>query len=194
MEKYYTAVTYKNWERVGEPFSNDKGKLYTKVKQKCDRCTNGIYAIGVENGHIKPHPAYNGVCLKCNGVGYIVETVRLYTEKEFNSIEKQKERAAERDKFTTITQQYRIDGAPYFFATLTGNGIWVVGDPMTFEVAFSMAIQGENVGSGEEVVQARMGRGNDSTPFVPLGKSQWLGHTDHVRGIGRAAREPSATC
>lgn len=96
MEKYYTAITYKNWERVGEPFSNDKGKLYTKVKQKCDRCTNGIYAIGVENGHIKPHPAYNGVCLKCNGVGYIVETVRLYTEKEFNSIEKQKERAAER--------------------------------------------------------------------------------------------------
>lgn len=56
-----------------------------------------------------------------------------------------KERAAERDKFTTITQQYRIDGAPYFFATLTGNGIWVVGDPMTFEVAFSMAIHGENV-------------------------------------------------
>ena len=96
MEKYYTAITYKNWERVGEPFSNDKGKLCTKVKQKCDRCTNGIYAIGVENGHIKPHPAYNGVCLKCNGVGYIVETVRLYTEKEFNSIEKQKERAAER--------------------------------------------------------------------------------------------------
>lgn len=96
MEKYYTAITYKNWERVGEPFSNDKGKLYTKVKQKCDRCTNGIYAVGVENGHIKPHPAYNGVCLKCNGAGYIVETVRLYTEKEFNSIEKQKERAAER--------------------------------------------------------------------------------------------------
>ena len=96
MEKYYTAITYKNWERVGEPFSNDKGKLCTKVKQKCDRCTNGIYAVGVENGHIKPHPAYNGVCLKCNGLGYIVETVRLYTEKEFNSIERQKERAAER--------------------------------------------------------------------------------------------------
>lgn len=96
MEKYYTAITYKNWERVGEPFSNDKGKLCTKVKQKCDRCTNGIYAVGVENGHIKPHPAYNGVCLKCNGTGYIVETVRLYTEKEFNSIERQKERAAER--------------------------------------------------------------------------------------------------
>lgn len=96
MEKYYTAITYKNWERVGEPFSNDKGKLCTKVKQKCDRCTNGVYAIGVENGHIKPHPAYNGICLKCNGVGYVVETVRLYTEKEFNSMEKQKERAAER--------------------------------------------------------------------------------------------------
>ena len=62
-----------------------------------------------------------------------------------------KERAAERDKFTTIYQQYRIDGAPYFFATLTGNGIWVVGDPMTFEVAFSMAIHGENVWAANPV-------------------------------------------
>jgi hypothetical protein len=96
MEKYYTATTYKNWERVGKPFSNDKNNLCTKVKQKCDRCTNGVYVAGVENGYIKPHPAYNGVCLKCNGVGYIVKTVRLYTEKEFNSLEKAKERAAER--------------------------------------------------------------------------------------------------
>lgn len=96
MEKYFTATTYKNWERVGVPFRNDKNKLYTRVKNKCDRCTNGIYAVGVENGQIKPHPAYNGICLKCNGTGYLLETVRLYTEKEFNSMEQAKERAAEK--------------------------------------------------------------------------------------------------
>lgn len=95
MEQYFTAVTYKGWERIGEPIQKD-GKLYTKIKAKCDRCTKGIYAVGVENGHIKPHPMFNGVCLKCNGAGFLADTVRLYTEKEFNAMERAKERAAEK--------------------------------------------------------------------------------------------------
>jgi hypothetical protein len=124
MEKYYTAITYKNWERVGEPFSNDKGKLCTKVKQKCDRCTNGVYAAGVENGHIKPHPEYNGVCLKCNGVGYVVETVRLYTEKEFNSMERQKERVAERrlEEAEKVEQEKRAKAGEVKANWLLENG------------------------------------------------------------------------
>lgn len=124
MEKYYTATTYKNWERVGKPFSNDKNNLCTKVKQKCDRCTNGVYAVGVENGHIKPHPAYNGVCLKCNGVGYIVKTVRLYTEKEFNSLEKAKERAAERrlEEAKKIEQEKRAKAGEVKTNWLLENG------------------------------------------------------------------------
>lgn len=96
MNKYYVADTYKNWEKVGEPFQNETGKLCIKVKNKCDRCTNGVYAAGVENGQIKPHPAYGGVCLKCNGVGYSIKAVRLYTEKEYNTLERNKEKAAER--------------------------------------------------------------------------------------------------
>lgn len=124
MEKYYTATTYKNWERIGKPFSNDKNNLCTKVKQKCDRCTNGVYAVGVENGHIKPHPAYNGVCLKCNGVGYIVKTVRLYTEKEFNSLERQKERAAERqlEEAKKIEQEKRAKAGETKANWLLENG------------------------------------------------------------------------
>ena len=85
--EFYTADTYKNWERLKEPYDK-KGKLYTIVKTKCDRCTNGIYAVGVENGHIKPHPAYGGVCLKCGGRGFLTKEVRLYTEKEYNSMKK----------------------------------------------------------------------------------------------------------
>lgn len=124
MEKYYTATTYKNWERVGKPFSNDKNNICTKVKQKCDRCTNGVYAVGVENGHIKPHPAYNGVCLKCNGVGYIVKTVRLYTEKEFNSLEKAKERAAERrlEEAEKVEQEKRAKAGEVKANWLLENG------------------------------------------------------------------------
>lgn len=64
MEKMFTSKTYENYERVGEPFKKNN-KYYTRVKCKCNRCTNGIYAVGIENGHIKPHPVYNGVCLKC---------------------------------------------------------------------------------------------------------------------------------
>ena len=81
--EYFTADSYKNWERIGEPFTNSKGKLYTKVKCKCDRCHKGVYVTRVENGVPVPHPAYGGVCLKCGGDGYLMEEVRLYTEKEY---------------------------------------------------------------------------------------------------------------
>ena len=101
--RYYTADTYKNWERVGSPY-NKNGKLYTSVKCECDRCTNGIYAIGVENGHIKPHPNYGGICLKCGGSGFLNKEVRLYTASEYNSmknrqlIEKERKEALREQK------------------------------------------------------------------------------------------------
>lgn len=93
MEKYFTADSYKNWERIGEPFTNSKGKLYTKIKCTCDRCHKGVYVTRVENGVPVPHPAYNGVCLKCNGKGYLTDEVRLYTEKEYNAMIKRNEAA-----------------------------------------------------------------------------------------------------
>ena len=93
-ETLFVADTYKNWNRVGEPFYKN-GKLYSSVKTKCDRCTNGIYATRVENGHIVPHPMYNGICLKCNGKGYIEKNVRLYTKDEY-------------DRMTRINEANRI--------------------------------------------------------------------------------------
>lgn len=93
--EYYTAKSFEGAERIGQPFEKN-GKLYTRIREKCDRCVKGVYAVGVENGHIKPHPAYNGVCLKCNGAGWLSKEVRLYTEEEFNKMEAANERARQR--------------------------------------------------------------------------------------------------
>jgi len=90
--EYTTAASYRDWERVGTPLVKD-GKMYQKVKQVCDRCCKGIYVSRVENGHIVPHPAYGGVCLKCNGSGYITKEVRLYTEEEAAKMDAANEKA-----------------------------------------------------------------------------------------------------
>lgn len=90
---YFTADSYKNWERVGEPFTNSKGKLYTKVKCTCDRCHKGVYVTRVENGVPVPHPAFGGVCLRCGGSGYLTEKVRLYTESEYQAMTRRNEQA-----------------------------------------------------------------------------------------------------
>lgn len=90
---YFTADSYKNWERIGEPFTNSKGKLYTKAKCICDRCHKGTYVTRVENGVPVPHPAFGGVCLKCGGSGYLTEEVRLYTESEYQAMTRRNEQA-----------------------------------------------------------------------------------------------------
>jgi hypothetical protein len=93
-DKYYVADSYKNFKRIGEPFTKS-GKLYTKIKNKCDRCWKGIYVCRAENGQPVPHPAYNEVCLKCNGTGYIEKEVRLYTEKEKATLDRAAKRREE---------------------------------------------------------------------------------------------------
>lgn len=93
--EYFTADTYKNAERIGEPFEKE-GRLYSHIKIKCDRCYNGTYVCRVENNQPVPHPAYGGVCLKCGGTGYLKKDVRLYTEKEYIAMTKAKEKAKEK--------------------------------------------------------------------------------------------------
>ena len=93
--EYFTSDSYKNFERIGEPFEKN-GKLYTEVKDKCDRCVRGVYAIGVENGQIKPHPAFGGICLKCNGSGWLRKEVRLYTKAEYETMKRNNERVKAR--------------------------------------------------------------------------------------------------
>ena len=93
--EYFVADSYKNFERIGEPFEKS-GKMYTKARCKCDRCVKGVYVSRIENGQPVPHHAYNGVCLKCGGTGYINKEIRLYTQKEKDVADRSKQRAAER--------------------------------------------------------------------------------------------------
>ena len=88
------ADSYKNYEYDETKAFDKGGKPYVKATCKCDRCGGtGIYAVGVENGHIKPHPAYDGVCLKCNGSGIETKEVRLYTEEEYARVKVSNEKA-----------------------------------------------------------------------------------------------------
>lgn len=81
--EYFTADSYKNAERVGEPFQV-KGKLYSRVKIPCSRCGGtGVF------------PPF-GVCFKCSGSRFEFLDVRLYTAEEKQALDKQKERYKER--------------------------------------------------------------------------------------------------
>ena len=91
--EYFVASSYKDCERISQPY-NKEGKLYTKIKVKCPRCNGlGIIVARVENDRMIPIPVDGGICYKCNGGKYFTKEVRLYTKKEFETMEKNKERA-----------------------------------------------------------------------------------------------------
>lgn len=90
--KYYTANTYQNWEKIGDPYKKNN-KLYTIVKKECPRCNGlGIIVSRVENGHIIPIPVANGICFQCEGKKFIKKEVRLYTELEYNRMNESNEK------------------------------------------------------------------------------------------------------
>ena len=93
--EYFVADSYKNFERIGEPFEKS-GKMYTKARTQCVRCIKGVYVSRIENGQPIPHPNANGVCFSCGGTGYINKEIRLYTQKEKDATDRAKQRAAER--------------------------------------------------------------------------------------------------
>lgn len=94
---WYVADSYKNYERVGEPFDNSKGNKVIRIKAKCDRCGGLGYIVSrVENGNLIPIPVDGGVCYKCGGSKIVEKVVRAYTEKEYNQLQKAKARAQER--------------------------------------------------------------------------------------------------
>lgn len=136
MKKAIVADTYKNFEQITDIFQKN-GKNYVTVKQKCDRCMNGVFVCRVENNKPVPHPAYGGVCLKCDGKGYIKKDVRAYTEKEKASLDRAKERRA---KAAELKRQERTKEmekkAPIYkaearelrgFGKNTGTGYLVLG-------------------------------------------------------------------
>ena len=90
------AKSYVGYEYDETKAYEKNGKMYVSARCKCDRCTKGVYVTRVENGQLIPHPAFGGVCLKCGGSGFITKEVRLYTDKEFERMEKASAKAAER--------------------------------------------------------------------------------------------------
>ena len=90
------ANSYVGYEYDETKAYEKNGKMYVSARCKCDRCTKGVYVARVENGQLIPHPAFSGVCLKCGGSGFITKEVRLYTDKEFEQMEKASAKAAEK--------------------------------------------------------------------------------------------------
>ena len=90
------AKSYEGYEYDETKAYEKNGKMYVSARCKCDRCTKGVYVTRVENGQPIPHPAFGGVCLKCGGSGVITKEVRLYTDKEFEQMEKANAKAAEK--------------------------------------------------------------------------------------------------
>ena len=85
MEKIFVADSYKDMEIVGEPFENQKGYLYVKVKGTCPRCGG--------SGHYLYNSIDGTRCYGCNGTGIAIKKVRAYTEKEYNRMKASNERA-----------------------------------------------------------------------------------------------------
>ena len=94
MEKFFVADSYKDMEVLNEPFEDEKGRLYVKVKSTCPHCGGlGIIVARVENGQPIPIPVDGGICYKCGGSKYIIQKVRAYTEKEYTRMQAANERA-----------------------------------------------------------------------------------------------------
>lgn len=85
MEKFFVADSYKDMEIIGEPFKNEKGRLYVKVKGACPRCGG--------SGHYSYNPKDGTRCFSCNGTGIAIQKVRAYTEKEYTRMKAASERA-----------------------------------------------------------------------------------------------------
>lgn len=97
------ASSYQNYKFDETKAYEKNGKLYVTATCKCDRCIKGVFVCRVENNQPVPHPEYGGVCLKCGGSGVLRKEIRLYTDEEFEQIEKAKakatkKRAAEKEK------------------------------------------------------------------------------------------------
>jgi Fe-S cluster biogenesis protein NfuA len=85
MEKFFVADSYKNMEVISEPFKNEKGRLYVRVKGACPRCGG--------SGHYSYNQMDGTRCYGCMGSGVSVQSVRAYTEKEYKQMQAANERA-----------------------------------------------------------------------------------------------------
>lgn len=89
-----TAKSYSNYSYdITKAYKNSAGRLVVDAQCKCDRCIKGIFPSRIENGKPIPFPVAQGVCFKCGGTGVLHKTIRLYTDEEFEKLEKANEKA-----------------------------------------------------------------------------------------------------
>jgi hypothetical protein len=91
------AESYANASIV-KTFDKD-GKAYATISITCDRCGgSGIFYVAVHNGRSVPALPDGGVCYKCNGDGKITKDVRMYTDIEYERMQRSKKRADEKKR------------------------------------------------------------------------------------------------
>ena len=83
------AKSYEGYEYDETKAYEKNGKMYVSARCKCDRCNgSGIAISHVCNGQPVPYVNDGGICYSCNGAGYFRKEIRLYTDKEFEQMEK----------------------------------------------------------------------------------------------------------
>ena len=91
------AKSYEGYEYDETKAYEKNGKMYVSARCKCDRCNgSGIAISHVCNGQPVPYVNDGGICYSCNGAGYFRKEIRLYTDKEFEQMEKASAKAAEK--------------------------------------------------------------------------------------------------
>ena len=91
------AKSYEGYEYDETKAYEKNGKMYVSARCKCDRCNgSGIAISHVCNGQPVPYVNDGGICYSCNGAGYFRKEIRLYTDKEFEQMEKASTKAAEK--------------------------------------------------------------------------------------------------
>lgn len=91
------ANSYVGYEYDETKAYEKNGKMYVSARCKCDRCNgSGIAISHVCNGQPVPYINDGGICYSCNGAGYFRKEIRLYTDKEFEQMEKASIKAAEK--------------------------------------------------------------------------------------------------
>ena len=108
-ENYYVAPTYQTdaYTIADTPFLNEKNKLCINLRSKCDRCCgSGIFYIF-------------GTCYKCGGAGITLTKVRLYTEKEYNTLIQAKQAREEKIQAEKkAKQEDAINNAAFYKAEI----------------------------------------------------------------------------
>lgn len=132
---YKTAKTYEKYEfDINKAYANDKGRLVVDARCKCDRCNgSGIAISRIENGQPVPYINDNGICYRCQGAGYFHKTIRLYTEEEFERMEKANAKAAEK-RASAQEEKMKAEYAKKRREWLSSNGF---NDNLTTFVYFS---------------------------------------------------------